>query len=403
MTIPPERPSLRRLNIHYALMQTGYWAMYASICAYQTALLLERGFTNSQVGIIGAARCLAGILSQPVIGSFADRHPSIPLKVIFSISMGLSFCVGLSLIFFPLGMGGTLLIFALLGGLEISAYPLMDSMAIQFINDGAPIRYSLGRGIGSLSYGIVGLFLGLQATRWGLESTLITHSILELAELVIVALYPTYRAKPPQKDTQAPQPQSAFSLLRSQPVFSLMLLASFFGLTGLLPLSIFLVNVVVGRGGTNANMGVALFLMASSELPTAFIFSRLKRKFGSARLLCISMAMSAVKALAFLLAGSLPLLLLAQPIQMLSYGLFTPSAVFFVNESVPEADRVKGQSLMMVASNGLGGVLGSALAGRVLDLGGVNTMLIFCVACCLIATGLSALAARSSPHPKDAY
>jgi PPP family 3-phenylpropionic acid transporter len=148
-------------------------------------------------------------------------------------------------------------------------------------------------------------------------------------------------------------------------------------------------------------MGVALFLMASSELPTAFIFSRLKRRFGSARLLCMSMAMSAVKALAFLLAGSLPLLLLAQPIQMLSYGLFTPSAVFFVNESVPEADRVKGQSLMMVASNGLGGVLGSALAGRVLDLGGVNAMLIFCITCCLIATGLSALAARKSPRPQE--
>lgn len=36
---------------------------------------------------------------------------------------------------------------------------------------------------------------------------------------------------------------------------------------------------------------------------------------------------------------------------------------------------------MMVASNGLGGVLGSLLAGRALDLGGANLML----ACCMVA------------------
>lgn len=36
---------------------------------------------------------------------------------------------------------------------------------------------------------------------------------------------------------------------------------------------------------------------------------------------------------------------------------------------------------MMVASNGLGGVLGSLLAGQVLDRWGVDWMLLFCAAC----------------------
>ena len=50
-----------------------------------------------------------------------------------------------------MGLGETALVWAVIGGLEVSSYPLMDAMAIQFINDGVPIRYSLGRGLGSLA------------------------------------------------------------------------------------------------------------------------------------------------------------------------------------------------------------------------------------------------------------
>ena len=42
MTIQ-RQPSLRRLDWHYMAMQIGFWAMFASIVGYQTALLLDRG------------------------------------------------------------------------------------------------------------------------------------------------------------------------------------------------------------------------------------------------------------------------------------------------------------------------------------------------------------------------
>ena len=46
----------------------------------------------------------------------------------------------------------------------------------------------------------------------------------------------------------------------------------------------------------------------------------------------------------------------------------------------PAADRVRGQTVMMVASNGLGGMMGGVLAGWTLDLGGANLMLAACIA-----------------------
>lgn len=88
------RPSLRRLDYHYIAMQAGFWAMFAAIVAYQTALLLERGFSNSEAGLMTAVRCLAGIVFQPLLGGFADRHPRIPLKYIVGISLLISVAAG---------------------------------------------------------------------------------------------------------------------------------------------------------------------------------------------------------------------------------------------------------------------------------------------------------------------
>ena len=387
------QPSLRRLDLHYIVMQIGYWAMFAAICAYLAALLGDRGFSNSQIGLLIAIRCLAGIICQPLLGGFADRHPEIPLKVIVSLSLALSLAASLVFLLCPMGMAGTALVLIILGGFEISAYPLMDAMAIQFINAGMPIRYSLGRGIGSMAYAVVCVLLGLQTQSMGVESTLITHTVLVAAVIALTISYPTFRAAPAAADAPpAEQPHSVWYLLKSNPPFTLMLVAILLGLTACLPMSNFLVNVVESRGGNSADLGVALLIMGGFELPTAFFFQRMLRRLGSGRLILISMLFTALKAVALLLSFNLATVFLAQPLQMLGYGLFTPASVYFVNESVPQADRVRGQTVMMVASNGMGGMLGSYISGLSLDMGGANLMLLCCIVLGCLAAVLSAAA-----------
>ena len=385
-------PSLRRLDGHYIAMQMGFWAMYAAVCAYQAALLQERGFTNSQAGMVIAVRCLAGIVCQPLLGGLADRRPDIPLRRIVGLSLAVSLGAGICLLLFPeMGLGGTLAVFAVLGALEISSYPLMDAMAIQFINAGMPIRYSLGRGLGSLAYAVVCVFLGLQVRHLGVETTLVTHAGLMALEIILVVTYPLFPAEAGTA-LKAEKPRSIPALLKYSPRFTLTLAGVLCGLTAVMPLSNFLVNIVESRGGESADLGVALFLMAGFELPAAVLFPKLMRRLGSRRILLLSMVFMRGKGAALLAARNLAGVLLAQPLQMLGYGLFTPASVYFVNESVPPADRVRGQTVMMVASNGLGGMLGSLLAGRLLDLGGVTMMLCFCMASGAAAVVLCALA-----------
>ena len=387
-------PSFLRLDLHYMVMQAGFWAMFGAICAYQAALLLDRGFSNSQVGLIISVRCLTGIFSQPLLGIFSDRHPNIPLKAIVSVCMAVSFVAGLALLL-PLDMAGTLAVFALIGAFEVSAYPLMDAMAIQFINDGIPIHYSLGRGIGSFAYAVCCALLGVLTAARGTEAVLPVHSALVLLEVVLVAAFPAHHPKPRELDGPEPErPQSPIALLKGHPRFTVTLLSALFGILGVIPLSNFLVNVTTAKGGGTAALGAGLFLMGAFELPTAFLFPKLKRRLGVSGLMVMSMFFCAAKCAAFLLVPNVGLLLASQCLQMLGYGLFTPASVFLVYENVPAADRVQGQTLMMVASNGLGGVLGSLIMGRALDFGGVSFTLVLCLVSCLIAAALAILAPR---------
>ena len=386
-------PTLRRLDWHYIAMQMGFWAMFAAIVAYQTALLLERGFTNGEAGLMTSVRCLAGIVFQPLLGGFADRHPGVPLKGIVGVSLALSLAAGVWYWAEPaMGLAQTALVWVVIGGLGVSSYPLMDAMAVQFINDGMPIRYSLGRGLGSLAYAVVCVLLGLQVGQWGVETTLVTFLLLTAAEIALVFTYPTWHPHAPAAQAEQARPQSALSLLRSNPRFTLMLAGVLFGLTAVLPLSNFLVNVILSRGGTAADLGLAMFLMGGFELPAAFLFPRLLRRLGSGRILVLSVFFGTLKGVALLLTWNLAGVLLCQPLQMLGYGLFTPASVYFVNESVPPADRVRGQTIMMVASNGLGGMLGGLLAGWTLDAGGANWMLAGCILCGCVGTVLCLLA-----------
>lgn len=385
-------PSTKRLNAHYILMQIAFWAAFAAICAYQATLLLSRGFSNTQVGLIVALRCLAGVAAQPLLGSYADKHPNVPLKVIVTVCLGVAFFAGLALMF-PMGMIGTSLLFIILGALEISAYPLMDAMAVQFIQTGANLSYSFGRGLGSLAYALVCVFLGFQAGRFGVESTLWTHSALTVVLIVTVLTFPKFDPAWQGSRGTARQPKSAWRLLRDNPRFAVMLLGILLGITAVLPMSNFLINIIRSRGGDETHLGIALFLMAAFELPAALLFDRLYRRGRAGKILVVSMVFMTLKALLMILAPDYWVIWLVQPTQMLGYGLFTPASVLYVSDTIDPVDQVKGQTLMMVASNGLGGVMGSVLAGRALDAGGVDVMLWMCVGLGAAAVAVTALAA----------
>lgn len=395
-------PSGQRVNTMYFLLQIWFWGMMAAFTGYQTAIVLNRGFSSGQAGVFISLGCLSGIFAQPLLGAWADRHPAVPLKRIFGGCMLAALLIHGGFYFSRPGFFGTALIFLALGALETNAYPLIDAMAMQFLNAGIDVRYSLGRGLGAFAYAIVSVLVGQQARRFGMESALVTHGALVLLILTTLAVFPAFApSAAPAAHTRTPA-HSPFYILKHNPAFTVMLLAGFFGLMAVMPIVNFLVSLVNDRGGDSGSLGLALFLMAASELPGAILFQWLWKKTNLERIMVISAVFMALKPLLFLFCGDLRLFLMMQPIQMLGYGLFTPGNVFFANENVPPEDRIQGQSLKMVATNGLSGVVGNLIAGGIIDRGGVNAMLVFCFFSGAVGVALAFWAVRLRKFRKSA-
>ena len=386
-------PDIKQVSWGYYRMQIGFWGMLGSFNGCQTAIVLDRGFTSGQAGIFMAASCLSGILCQPILGNWADRHPEVSLKWLFAALMAPAVALNLLFYWTRPSFLPTLLIFLLLGVLELNSYPIIDSMAMQYINTGMDVPYSLGRGLGAFSYAVVCVVEGQLTQRLGVQSALLIHFVLQLVMIGFCAAFPSFpkEALPPREE-QA-QPHSAWQLLRSNKPFSLMLAGCFFGMVAVMPIVSFLVNMVEAKGGDSGDLGLALFLMAASELPAAFVFQWLHRRMSSQRILLVSIVFMILKPVLFMASGSLTMLLLVQPIQLFGYGLFTPANAYFANESVAPEDRIQGQSLKSLLTSGLGNVVGSLLSGFILDWGGVNAMLTVCAlsGCIGLCFGIAAV------------
>jgi PPP family 3-phenylpropionic acid transporter len=389
-------PSARRVRLTYCLLQIGFWGMLGAFCGFQSAILLDRGFSSGATGTFISLGCLAGIFSQPLIGAWADRHPQIPLKWIFGGCMLPALALNFIFYFTRTGIFGTALIFLLLGIVETNSYPLIDSMAMQYLNTGVDVPYSLGRGLGAFAYAVICVIVGRQTAYFGMQSALLTHAALLLLTIAVTALFPRFPQEAQEKREARKPSHSMWYLLKTNKPFALMLAGGFFGMAAVMPIASFLVQMVSDTGGDSGDLGLALFLMAASELPAAFVFQKLWKKIGSEGVLLTALVFMTLKPLLVLFAGNLTVLLLVQPIQMLGYGIFTPANVYFANENVAPEDRVQGQSLKMVLTNGLGSVVGNLIAGFAIDWGGTSAMLLVCVASGLlgICCGICAVRAR---------
>lgn len=389
-------PAKDRINRMYYLLQIGYWGMLGSFTAFQSAVLLDRGFSTGDVGVFLALNCLAGMIAMPLVGNWADRNPEVPIKRIFGLLLVPTLGINFVFFFTRPGWWGTALIFVLLGVLETNSFPLIDSMAMQYINAGVDVNYSFGRGLGAFAYALVCVIEGWQTACWGIQTAMLTHGALIVVMMVITGLFPTFpvSALPPAEERKSTH--SALYLLRTNIPYTLMLFGCFFGMIAIMPVGNFLVTMVTERGGDSSHLGLAQFLMAASELPAAFVFQKLYRRYGTEKVMLISLVFMIAKPALVLASGNLGMLLAVQPIQMLGYGLFTPANTYFANENVAPEDRQQGQSLKMVITTGLGSMAGNLISGWAIDAGGTSLMLTLCIVsgCIGLVLGVCAVRAR---------
>jgi len=375
----PKMTLTKKVNLQFAAIQGSFWISFLPLGGFAVVLLQSKNFTDSEIGIILAMQSIASIIAQPLISTFAGKHPRIPLKNIVTAMLLFGAAISSVFFFLPHLFLPAVIIFMVIGMTEYSAPAFINAIAMQLTNAGVKINYGVSRGIGSLSFALAGVLLGKLVDISGTDMIIPFSVILVLITSVLVwRMY-----APPLKEVtavdvaspaQIPQ-TNIWTFLRKNKIYTGFCIASAFIFACHACVNNFLPNITDALGGSITDQGIIRGISAAFELPIMFIYSILARRISSHKLLTISAFSFFLKSLATMFVPSISLLFLVQAFQMPAFGLYTPAAVHFSDHSVTDADRVRAQAISMVAGFGIGNVFGNLGGGFILDKWGLQSML----------------------------
>ncbi len=364
--------SEKKLNIDYALLQAVYWITSAVVFCFTTVYLQTRGYSNYEIGIVFAAGNICGFAAQALVSGYVDRHRRRNLLTCIRITVLLSLLLMILICLLPSGSVPLMGLYALIIAGNTLLNPLCISLSFYIESWGCGISFSRARAVGSLSFAVCSVVLGILVQRVS-ENAVPAAFILfsALTGLVTLAFIPgdrAQRAALPAEDAphKAAASGSFIEFARENKRFLLFLLgtAVLYFTHGLI--NNFMIEFIRNIGGGSEDMGNVLAFMTVMEFPVMLLFPRLTRRFKCSSLLRFAVVMFTVKELMIYLAPSIPALYAAEVLQAFSFALFVPASVRYVDEVVAKHNAVKGQAFVTSMIT-LGSIFASYIGGLLLD------------------------------------
>lgn len=372
---------IRSLDLKYAGSQIFYFAAFCSMMGYASVFLLDKGCTNSEIGIALSISNIIAVFTQPAIASFVDNHKNIEMRNIISLIALIVIALSAVLYLIPGSTIFVLFLIVSIFAIMSTIMPLMNSLAFIFEKYGIEINYGLARGLGSVAYAFTSMILGYAVESFSPGILPIFYIVFTALLFVVVRLFVLPKTghydvieENKEKEETSQLPFGKFCMkYKKFIVFLLGFVLVYFAHT---IINNFFIQVITNIGGTSSDMGNAVFVAAMLELPTMALFSKLSEKINCGTLIKFSIIMFVAKHTLTYFATNMIMIYMAQVLQMFAYALFIPASVYYVNQKVAVADRVKGQSLVTMSMT-LSGVFASFCGGILLDAIGVHQVLLF--------------------------
>ena len=389
------------LNIEYGGINATYWMVYAVVSSFASAFLLDRGYTNSEIGIILAAGSVVAVFLQPFMADFADRAKKISL---IGITQGITIFIMVMMMFcFIMDRASIALsvIFVMVIAWHTTLQPLFNSLTFKLEESGHKINFGVCRAMGSLFYSILCAFLGTLVETYGTQILPLTTEVL-LGMLLVTLFVTNKHFKKACKDKQQKadkqqeeiiaevlKPEDEINLVQFIKRNKLFLLVNI-GVAGIYfsnsIFNNFMLQIVENVGGSSEDMGRILAVMAFLEIPPMFLFARVHKKISCKRLLQIGAVSFTLKVLIAAIATNIFMVYVAQLFQLTAFGLFLPAMVCYIDEIMDKGEAVKGQALFTIVTT-VATIFSSLVGGVILDMSGATVLLIVST----IITGIGAL------------
>ena len=182
----------KHLSVRYGTIQGCYWMGYAALMGYASVYLLEKGFTNTQIGLLTAVGCIVSAVLQPALASYADRPESPSVRTMLLGANLIQFVLVISLA--ATAESSSMVVRTLLYGASITMLmlmiPFVNSLGMETIRQGEELDYGIGRGMGSVAYAIASWLLGRLTASFGADMISIWAIALTILFLACVFRFP---------------------------------------------------------------------------------------------------------------------------------------------------------------------------------------------------------------------
>lgn len=364
-----------------------YFGANSALVGYASVYLLANGFNNSTIGTVLAMTSIVLVFVQPGVASFVDRHVNIKLQQVVNVILILSTTASIGL-YFSYSESLLMLVLFIVSIVTLqSLAPLFNSMAFLFEKNGIEINYGLARGFGSGAYALVSMMIGHFVEQYGAHYLPLIYITFNIMTVIIVKMFvvPKEYELTVSVHEQVEQVNTIsfiefFKKYKQFMFFIFGVVLVFFSHT---IVNNFFIQIITPIGGSESQMGNAVFIAAILELPAMMLFPLLLKKFTCSTLLKFSIVMFIAKHTLIYLSSSMRMIYMAQALQMFSFAIFTPASVYYVNKLIDKENLVKGQSMLTVVycasgiiANFAGGVLLDTLGvGQVLLIGVILTVI----------------------------
>ena len=357
----------KRIRYMYTLIQCLYWMTAGLMFNFASAYLLDRGFSNSQIGVVLCAAYELSAVAQPLVAALFNRS-GVRLSTGMACFYAVAAVLAVLVLALPLQGGALAVLIVCIFMLQATMQPSLNSLHRGYALRGVEVNFGFARGMGSAAYSVMCALVGRLLYRF---SPCMLPALYLTTMLLMIACLLAFRAPSFTDGVSLGERRRREPLLRRYPRFALLLLGVSLLATVHIFIDNFMLQIVQNLGGGSAQQGVVVAIAAMMELPAMVLYGRLSKRIGGGWVLCMAAWVWVVKDVLTALATSPAMLYAISLLQFASYAFYVPAAVEYVSDALSQQDFLAGQALVGTAFT-LGSLAATFIGGWMLDLLGVR-------------------------------
>ena len=330
-------------------VQGFYWCAYCTYFGFLVLYMQNHGYSNVQCAQAQVLIAVATLITQPLIGYLTDSF--ITCKKFLLVTTALAVPVAFLL---QASVSSPILCYGAIVLQSILFYPaasLIDSWTMALREKDSQVQYPLTRSAGSVLYALTALAFGNVIAALGdgiIAPSFLLFSVLLFLCTCFLEETPCRNKQQKNVNQEATRRisgmEAAKTLLQNKTYVFFVLSCLLYHIANK-STGCFISNYVTNIGGDSGGLGLLMFFSAMLEFPSMMVMGKIIRRYPLGGLHLFALSGVVIKNFFFLIASSMPLLVIGRLAEGMSYGAYVYIFVEYICRNTPKQLNVTAISL----------------------------------------------------------